>query len=65
RQEVVSSCKPVVRTLVECLFFDMMQRAKISKASADLVRCCEQDAKSNPLLMGIPVSDNPFKNKKS
>ncbi|XP_007907618.1 guanine nucleotide-binding protein G(I)/G(S)/G(O) subunit gamma-12 [Callorhinchus milii] len=41
-----------------------IERVKISKASADLVRYCEQHAKSDPLLMGIPASENPFKDKK-
>ncbi|XP_041064661.1 guanine nucleotide-binding protein G(I)/G(S)/G(O) subunit gamma-12 [Cetorhinus maximus] len=41
-----------------------IERIKVSKASADLVRYCEEHAKSDPLLMGIPTSENPFKDKK-
>ncbi|XP_032884349.1 guanine nucleotide-binding protein G(I)/G(S)/G(O) subunit gamma-12 [Amblyraja radiata] len=41
-----------------------IERIKVSKASADLVRYCEEHAKNDPLLMGIPTSENPFKDKK-
>uniref|UniRef100_UPI00398F4754 guanine nucleotide-binding protein G(I)/G(S)/G(O) subunit gamma-12 n=1 Tax=Pristiophorus japonicus TaxID=55135 RepID=UPI00398F4754 len=41
-----------------------IERIKVSKASADLVRYCEERAKNDPLLMGIPTSENPFKDKK-
>lgn len=37
---------------------------QVSKASSDLVRYCGEHAKSDPLLMGIPASENPFKDKK-
>uniref|UniRef100_A0A0N4SW28 Guanine nucleotide-binding protein subunit gamma n=1 Tax=Mus musculus TaxID=10090 RepID=A0A0N4SW28_MOUSE len=38
---------------------------KVSKASADLMSYCEEHARSDPLLMGIPTSENPFKDKKT
>lgn len=41
-----------------------IERIKISKASADLMRYCDEHAKNDPLLMGIPASENPFKDKK-
>lgn len=41
-----------------------IERIKVSKASADLMRYCEEHAKNDPLLMGIPASENPFKDKK-
>ncbi|KAK6484312.1 guanine nucleotide-binding protein G(I)/G(S)/G(O) subunit gamma-12-like [Huso huso] len=34
------------------------------KASADLMHYCGEHAKYDPLLMGIPASENPFKDKK-
>uniref|UniRef100_A0A671RNA5 Guanine nucleotide-binding protein subunit gamma n=1 Tax=Sinocyclocheilus anshuiensis TaxID=1608454 RepID=A0A671RNA5_9TELE len=37
---------------------------QVSKASADLMRYCGENAKYDPLLMGIPASENPFKDKK-
>lgn len=37
---------------------------QVSKASADLMHYCSEHAKYDPLLMGIPASENPFKNKK-
>ncbi|RXN13512.1 guanine nucleotide-binding G(I) G(S) G(O) subunit gamma-12-like protein [Labeo rohita] len=36
----------------------------VSKASADLMHYCSEHAKYDPLLMGIPTSENPFKDKK-
>lgn len=37
---------------------------QVSKASSDLMRYCGEHAKNDPLLMGIPASENPFKDKK-
>lgn len=37
---------------------------QVSKASSDLMRYCGEHAKNDPLLMGIPTSENPFKEKK-
>ncbi|KAM9322605.1 guanine nucleotide-binding protein G(I)/G(S)/G(O) subunit gamma-12a isoform 1-T3 [Pholidichthys leucotaenia] len=41
-----------------------VERIKVSKASADLMNYCHEHAKFDPLLVGIPASDNPFKDKK-
>ncbi|XP_066508782.1 guanine nucleotide-binding protein G(I)/G(S)/G(O) subunit gamma-12-like [Hoplias malabaricus] len=41
-----------------------IERIKVSKASADLMRYCSEHARYDPLLMGIPASENPFKDKK-
>ncbi|KAJ0012159.1 hypothetical protein NQD34_013134 [Periophthalmus magnuspinnatus] len=41
-----------------------IERIKVSKASADLMHYCTEHARHDPLLMGIPASDNPFKDKK-
>uniref|UniRef100_A0A8C5KXH9 Guanine nucleotide binding protein (G protein), gamma 12 n=1 Tax=Jaculus jaculus TaxID=51337 RepID=A0A8C5KXH9_JACJA len=37
----------------------------VSKASADLMSYCEEHARSDPLLIGIPTSENPFKDEKT
>lgn len=41
-----------------------IERIKVSKASADLMNYCTEHARNDPLLTGIPASDNPFKEKK-
>lgn len=41
-----------------------IERVKVSKASSDLMRYCAEHAKNDPLLVGIPASENPFKDKK-
>ncbi|XP_059948185.1 putative guanine nucleotide-binding protein G(I)/G(S)/G(O) subunit gamma-14 [Mesoplodon densirostris] len=41
-----------------------IDRVKVSKAAADLLQFCMEQAKSDPFLMGIPAATNPFKEKK-
>ncbi|XP_014905591.1 guanine nucleotide-binding protein G(I)/G(S)/G(O) subunit gamma-12a [Poecilia latipinna] len=41
-----------------------IERIKISQASADIVKYCCHHQKSDPLIAGIPASENPFKEKK-
>lgn len=38
--------------------------AQVSKASSELMNYCEQQARNDPLLVGVPASENPFKDKK-
>ncbi|CAM9663849.1 guanine nucleotide-binding protein G(I)/G(S)/G(O) subunit gamma-7 [Petromyzon marinus] len=53
------------RKMVEQLRIEAsMERVKVSKAASDLMRYCNEHAKSDPLLVGIPNSENPFKDKK-
>lgn len=37
---------------------------QVSKASSELMSYCEQHARSDPLVVGVPASENPFKDKK-
>ncbi|XP_030877065.1 guanine nucleotide-binding protein G(I)/G(S)/G(O) subunit gamma-7, partial [Leptonychotes weddellii] len=39
-------------------------RTQVSKASSELMSYCEQHARNDPLLVGVPASENPFKDKK-
>ncbi|XP_057714440.1 guanine nucleotide-binding protein G(I)/G(S)/G(O) subunit gamma-12-like [Corythoichthys intestinalis] len=52
------------RTVQQLRIEASIDRIKVSKASADLMTYCNVHAKNDPLLMGIPASDNPFKDKK-
>uniref|UniRef100_A0A3P9L6J8 Guanine nucleotide-binding protein subunit gamma n=1 Tax=Oryzias latipes TaxID=8090 RepID=A0A3P9L6J8_ORYLA len=38
---------------------------QVSQASAELKNFCLQNANKDPLLMGVPSSDNPFRPPKS
>ncbi|KAF6734502.1 Guanine nucleotide-binding protein G(I)/G(S)/G(O) subunit gamma-12 [Oryzias melastigma] len=42
-----------------------MERFKISLTAADLVQYCQEHRCSDPLLVGIAASTNPFKEKKT
>ncbi|XP_069837515.1 guanine nucleotide-binding protein G(I)/G(S)/G(O) subunit gamma-12 [Dendropsophus ebraccatus] len=52
------------RTVQQLKVEASIERIKVSKASADLMRYCDEHAKNDPLLNGIPASENPFKDKK-
>uniref|UniRef100_A0A8C6YEQ0 Guanine nucleotide-binding protein subunit gamma n=1 Tax=Naja naja TaxID=35670 RepID=A0A8C6YEQ0_NAJNA len=53
------------RTVQQLRIEASIERIKVSKASADLMCYCEEHARKDPLLMGIPASENPFKDKKT
>ncbi|KAM9718599.1 guanine nucleotide-binding protein G(I)/G(S)/G(O) subunit gamma-12a isoform 1-T6 [Menidia menidia] len=52
------------RTVHQLRIEASFERIKVSKASADLMNFCNEHARADPLLNGIPASDNPFKDKK-
>ncbi|KAJ0065404.1 hypothetical protein NL108_009526 [Boleophthalmus pectinirostris] len=52
------------RTVQQLRIEARIDRIKVSKASSDLMRYCGEHAKYDPLLVGIPASENPFKDKK-
>ncbi|XP_029691838.1 guanine nucleotide-binding protein G(I)/G(S)/G(O) subunit gamma-12-like [Takifugu rubripes] len=54
------------RKLVDQLQLEAgMERIKISLTAADLVQYCQEHRRSDPLLMGIAASSNPFREKKT
>ncbi|XP_027825371.1 putative guanine nucleotide-binding protein G(I)/G(S)/G(O) subunit gamma-14 [Ovis aries] len=55
-----------VRTRVRRAHLSQANRAglQVSKAAADLLQFCTEQAKSDPFLVGIPAAINPFKEKK-
>ncbi|XP_030741998.1 guanine nucleotide-binding protein G(I)/G(S)/G(O) subunit gamma-12 [Echinops telfairi] len=53
------------RTVQQLRLEASIERIKVSKASADLMSYCEEHARNDPLLVGIPTSENPFKDKKT
>ncbi|XP_077470716.1 guanine nucleotide-binding protein G(I)/G(S)/G(O) subunit gamma-12a isoform X2 [Stigmatopora argus] len=53
------------RTVQQLRIEASIERIKVSKASADLMTYCNDHAKNDPLIMGIPASDNPYKDKKT
>ncbi|XP_063061593.1 guanine nucleotide-binding protein G(I)/G(S)/G(O) subunit gamma-5 [Engraulis encrasicolus] len=42
-----------------------VRRMKVSQAATELKNFCLQNASKDPLLMGVPSSDNPFRPPKS
>uniref|UniRef100_UPI00398F2F26 uncharacterized protein isoform X1 n=3 Tax=Pristiophorus japonicus TaxID=55135 RepID=UPI00398F2F26 len=61
---VTTNSAPVRQALEQLRLQAGTQRMQISKAARDLMLYCEEHKPSDPLLMGIPTSENPFKDKK-
>uniref|UniRef100_A0A3P8W028 Guanine nucleotide-binding protein subunit gamma n=1 Tax=Cynoglossus semilaevis TaxID=244447 RepID=A0A3P8W028_CYNSE len=62
------TCSSILQTqkLVDQLRLEAsMERIKISLTAADLVQYCKDHRRSDPLLVGIAASSNPFKDKKT
>uniref|UniRef100_A0AAZ1WWF3 Guanine nucleotide-binding protein subunit gamma n=1 Tax=Oreochromis aureus TaxID=47969 RepID=A0AAZ1WWF3_OREAU len=64
RGQSSSSIVQARRTVQQLRIEASIERIKVSKASSELMRYCGEHAKNDPLLMGIPASENPFKDKK-
>ncbi|XP_029545781.1 guanine nucleotide-binding protein G(I)/G(S)/G(O) subunit gamma-5 [Salmo trutta] len=61
-----SSNLVVAQRVVKQLRFEAgVRRIKVSQAAMDLKNYCLQNAHQDPLLMGVPSSDNPFRPPKS
>ncbi|XP_012705445.1 guanine nucleotide-binding protein G(I)/G(S)/G(O) subunit gamma-10 [Fundulus heteroclitus] len=53
------------RAVKQLRFEASIRRIKVSQASSELKNFCLQNAAKDPLLMGVPSSDNPFRPPKS
>ncbi|KAG1968165.1 guanine nucleotide-binding protein G(I)/G(S)/G(O) subunit gamma-5 [Siphateles boraxobius] len=53
------------KTVKQLRFEAGIRRIKVSQAATDLKTFCLQNAQKDPLLMGVPSSDNPFRPPKS
>ncbi|KAK7167868.1 hypothetical protein R3I94_002055 [Phoxinus phoxinus] len=53
------------KTVKQLRFEAGLRRIKVSQAAVDLKTFCLQNAQKDPLLMGVPSSDNPFRPPKS
>ena len=42
-----------------------VNRMKVSQTCQELVKYCEQQVRSDPLVVGVPSSENPFREKTS
>ncbi|XP_051983123.1 guanine nucleotide-binding protein G(I)/G(S)/G(O) subunit gamma-5-like [Xyrauchen texanus] len=61
-----SSNLAVVKKAVKQLRIEAkVRRITVSQAATDLKNFCLQNAHKDPLLMGVPSSDNPFRPPKS
>ncbi|KAJ8001509.1 hypothetical protein DPEC_G00170220 [Dallia pectoralis] len=60
-----SSLVVAKRTVKQLRLEASVQRVKISQSATDLKNFCMQNAHKDPLLMGVPASDNPFRPPKS
>ncbi|KTF84059.1 hypothetical protein cypCar_00031862 [Cyprinus carpio] len=53
------------RSVKQLRFEADIRRIKVSQAATELKSFCLQNAHKDPLLMGVPSSDNPFRPPKS
>ncbi|XP_060948125.1 guanine nucleotide-binding protein G(I)/G(S)/G(O) subunit gamma-10 [Limanda limanda] len=53
------------RTVKQLRLEASIRRIKVSQAAAELRNFCLQNASKDPLLVGVPSSDNPFRPPKS
>ncbi|XP_072298520.1 guanine nucleotide-binding protein G(I)/G(S)/G(O) subunit gamma-5 [Eucyclogobius newberryi] len=61
-----SSSLVMAQKAVKQLRFEAsVHRIKVSQAAAELKTFCLQNAHKDPLLTGVPSSDNPFRPPKS
>ncbi|KAG7999982.1 Guanine nucleotide-binding protein G(I)/G(S)/G(O) subunit gamma-4, partial [Nibea albiflora] len=45
-------------------FFTFVSIFQVSKAAADLMAYCDAHIREDPLIMPVPASENPFREKK-
>ncbi|XP_073698561.1 guanine nucleotide-binding protein G(I)/G(S)/G(O) subunit gamma-5 [Garra rufa] len=60
-----SSVAVAQKTVKQLRLEAKIRRINVSQAATDLKNFCLQNAHKDPLLMGVPSSDNPFRPPKS
>uniref|UniRef100_A0A3Q3F8A7 Guanine nucleotide-binding protein subunit gamma n=1 Tax=Labrus bergylta TaxID=56723 RepID=A0A3Q3F8A7_9LABR len=63
RRGIRQGC-PISGQLYSLAIEPLLCRLRVSKAAADLMAYCDAHIRDDPLIMPVPASENPFREKK-